>query len=265
MAWFSPTFTRRAWITVDLPGTSPVDVDVAIPKDWDRFWGTIDSAGNELRPVWYDGATVLTYDVDDGSGGAFSVANRNGRIRIDGMVVPTTAAMLAIPLYYGTTSNVGDGSSAVTITSARTGYIELGRPGQHRLAHRAQPVRSGKPRDIIQKTVNEQKYVWIRYDHVLGRRISPGRGGNRHEEPLYATIQVHDNAAADQSSMYTATALRWVETPSGQLWLRTLVKAGTNDTNYTGVVLTRTIQPGDTSATQQLETRFGISVLNTLE
>src|SRR5690349_20093678 len=117
MSWFAPAglWRRRALISVDIPGTSPVDVNVTIPREWDAFWETIDSSGNNLRLVWYDGQTVLTYALDDGSGGAFSKANRLGRFQIDGMVVPTTASMLAIWVYWDPSSNQSSGAAAVTI------------------------------------------------------------------------------------------------------------------------------------------------------
>lgn len=265
MAWYSATYRRRAAITVDIPGTSPVDVNITIPTEWDDFWTTIDASANNLRVVWYDGKTVLSYAVDDGAGGAFSSSARTGRIRIDGMVVPTTASQLLIWLYWDPTSNQSSGAVAVTITSARDGYIELGSPGQHQFAHRPQTPRTTRPRDKVHKTVNEQAFVWIRLDRALGKRFVKGRGGQRHEEPLHLTQQVLNSGGSDQAAMYDQTKARFVESPTGEMWARLLVKAGSTATFYTLVVLTRTIQPGDTSATQQLETRIGIAVRDNLD
>lgn len=265
MAWYNDTYRRRTAITVDNPGTTPIDVDVTIPKEWDAFWTTIDTSGNELRVVTFDGQTVLSYAIDDGSGGAFSKTNRLGRLRIDGMAVPTTASMLLIWLYWDPSSVVGSAAVAVVMASIRSGYIELGRPGQHRFAHRSQTPRSTKPRDIVHKTVLEQAYVWVRYDHALGKRFTAGRGGSRHEEPLLVTMNVQNSSAADQTAMYDLTECRWVESPRGELWLRARVKAGTSGTNYTIVLLTRTILPGLTSAQQLLETRIALAVRDNLD
>lgn len=268
MSWAAPggiVWRRRVAISVPIAGSTPVDVDVVIPPEWDEFWAAIDSAGNELRVVWYDSRTVLSYAVDDGAGGAFDATAREGRLRLDNVTVPATASTLLLWLYFDPETTAGDGSTAVTMSTPLTGYIELGRPGQYRLAHAPNVARATKPRTIIHKTANEQVYLWVRYDHALGKRSTPGNRAIVHEEALFATISVQDNAAADQAAMYDADQLRWVWTSRAELWLRVLVKAGTSGTNYTAVILTRTILPGDTSARQQIETRIGIAVGNSLE
>lgn len=265
MGWYAASglWRRRAAISVEIAAATPIDVNITIPPEWDAFWSAIDSSGNNLRVIWYDGKTVLTYAIDNGSGGAFDKTNRLGRIQIDGMTVPNATGMLCIWLYFDPSSNQSSGASAVTISSAQNGYIELGTPGQHRFRHQPQTPRATKPRSIVHKTVNEQAFVWIR--HSLSRRATPGNSSSVHEEPLYCTQQVVNSSAVDQAAMYDVTKARWVWTPRGELWLRVLIKAGTTATNYTLVVLTRTILPNETTATQQLETRIGVAVRDNLE
>jgi hypothetical protein len=266
MAWYqaSGVWAKRAAISVDIPGggTTTVDVDITIPREWDEFWDAIDSAGNELRVVWYDGQTKLVYDVDNGSGGAFDKTNRLGRIRIDGMTVPNATAMLQIWLYFASTSNQGDGSAAVTIASARNGYIEVSSPGFHRFAHRPQFAQMTRPRDIIHKTAAEQQHVWIRYDRVIAKRPTPGNLSPIHDELMYVDVGVENTSGVDQTTMYDYTATRFVYS-RGIMWVRVLIKAGTSGTNYTLVVKPRVIAPGATTASQQLETRIGVSVRDT--
>lgn len=271
MGWYRPAglWRRRAAISVAIAGATPVDVNITIPPDWDEFWDSLvanaDTTGANLRVVWYDGVTVLTYSLDDGAGGAMSVANRLCRIQIDGMVVPAATGMLCIWLYYDPSSAQAIGTSATVIATPVNGYIELGRPGQHALQHMPQTARSTKPRTIIHKTVLEQAFIWIRYDGALGRRVTPGNKAQVHEDPLYATMTVQNSSAADQAGMYDSDKMRWVWTNRGQMWLRIRVKAGTTATNYTAVVLARTILPAQTTADQQLETRVGIAVSDSLE
>jgi hypothetical protein len=266
MGWYSSVYRRRAAISVEISGGGPYDVNVTIPADWDEFWDAIDADGEDLRVVWYDSQTVLDYDVDDGAGGAFDLAGRRGRLRIDALTVPVATGSLLVWLYFAPSTAEGDGSTAVTITSPVNGHLELGTPGQHRLVHQSQAARTSRPRKIIAKTVNEQVFIWIRYDAALGKRTSRGRASRVYEEAFYATISVVNAAAADQSSMYDTDQLRWVwNTRTAELWLRCRVKAGSTNTRYTAVILTRTILPGATGGTQQLETRVGIDVTDSLE
>lgn len=271
MGWYKPNslWRQRQMISVLIAGATPVDVNVTIPPDWDDFWQSLvdlgDTTGANLRIVWYDGVTVLNYSLDNGSGGAFDVPNRLGRIRIDGMTVPAIAAMLAIWIYFDPSSVQVTGAVATVIASPVDGWIELGRPGQHQVLHQSQQARSTKPRKILQKTVLEQVFIWVRYDHAFSKRSTPGNDAAVHEEALFATLTVQNSAAADQASMYDLDKLRWVWLGTGQVWLRIRVKAGTTATRYTAVVLARTILPADTAATQQLETRIGIDVSDSLE
>lgn len=260
MGWYQAgLWSKRAAISVDNNGTSPADVDVVIPREWDDFWTTIDSSGNELRAVWYDSQTLLSYSVDNGSGGAFSKTNRNGRIRIDGMTVPATAGCLLIWLYYGSTSTQGSAAVATVIAASRTGSIELGRPGLYRLEHSPQTPGLTRPRVTFHKTATEQIDVWIRYDKVLQKRVTPGNSAGVHEEPWYLTQTVESTAGADQAGMRDITPARWVWW-RGQMWAKVRVLAGTSGTNYTGTVLTRTVLPGASASNQGFETRFGLSV-----
>ncbi len=269
MGWYAGLWRKRASISVPLAAAaSPADVNITIPADWDEFWESLvansDTTGANLRVVWYDGTTALTYSLDNGSGGAMSVANRLCRIQIDGMVVPVVTGVLQIWIYFDPTSAQATGAAATVIATPISGYIELGRAGQFALEHMPQVARSTKPRFILHKTVNEQLFVWIRLDKALSKKTSAGNSAQVHEEPLYATMTVQNTAGSDQSSMYDVTAMRWVW-HRNQMWLRIRIKAGTTATVYTAVVLTRTILPAATAAEQQLETRVGIDVRDSLE
>ena len=78
MGWYRPDglWRQRVEISVNIAGATPVDVNITIPADWDAFWDSLtalgDTTGANLRVVWYDGATVLNYSLDNGSGGAMS-------------------------------------------------------------------------------------------------------------------------------------------------------------------------------------------------
>lgn len=266
MAWYKPAgvWRRRVAISIEIPGggTTTVDVNVTIPREWDDFWDTIDSSGNELRVVYVDGITVVNYDVDNGSGGAFDKTNRLGRIQIDGITVPNVEAILVLWLYYDSASTQGDGSTAVVIAAARSGFIELARPSGHVLSHMPQTPGLSRPRNTIHKAAAEQTHVWIRYDHAVEQRVMPGNSAAQHEEPLYATVGVENTSGVDQTSMYTQNLGRFVWFRN-RLFFRATVLAGTTGTNYTIVSTLRTVAPGASSVQRIIATRIGLRVQDT--
>lgn len=276
MGWyrFSSTvrFRRRAAITVDnssgVAATS-LDVDIAIPKDWDDFWGAIDSSGDNLRVTAADGVTLVSYDVDDGAGGAFDSSARAGRIRVDGMTIPTgTAGVFLLWVYFdpadsnGATT-VADGSSAVVMASIASGYIDLDGPvGPWLTEYQPQIPRSTNPRDLRHKGPSEQVYVWFRLDRALAKHRVTSEGSKVREEPYYASMAVLNVSAADQTSMYDLGANRFVwHEGSRTMWLKCLVKAGTTDTRYTAAPTFHTCLPFAPTTIHKTHTpRMGLAV-----
>jgi hypothetical protein len=269
MAWYgaSGVWTRRAAITVVNSGpAASVDVNITIPPDWDDFWSQIDSSGNELRVVSYDSRTLLTYDVDDGSGGAFDKTNRLGRIQIDAATVINTSSVVLVWLYYGSTSNQGDASQAVVIASPVSGYIELGRPRGRAYTYQPPTPNLTRPNTILPpKRTTESVYVWVDVTPALQRRQTPGNTAALHEEAFYASMGVLNAAGADQTAMYDITKCRFVyHQPSGRTWFRAYVTAGSAATNYVVAPTIRTALPGSTTADQTLVPTAGLPVRDTL-
>lgn len=265
--WYSSTYRQRVPITLDSAGAT-ADYDVTIPSEWDAFWnrggplGTgINATGTNLRVVSADGKTVLPYLLDDGAGGAFVAANRAGRLRLDNVAVPVTAGAVLVWLYFDPATDQASGTSGAG-AGGRSGYIEIARPGQDTYAHRPQAPGLSRPRDFLHKTSTEIRHIWIRYDHVLARRPTPGNGTPLHEEPLYGTVSVENSAGVDQAMMYDVTASRWVQF-RGQLWLRVLLQSGASGQNYTLCSKVRTVLPGSVVERQTIETRIGVGVRDT--
>lgn len=268
MAWFKETFTRRAIISVDnTAGAASADINVTIPKSLDAFWDVIDSSGLELRVVSANSETILSYAIDNGSGGAFdatAITNRNGRLQIDAASLPAVAnSTVGLWLYWGTTSTQGTGASAVAIASAINGYIELSNPGQYRFAHHPQVPGQTRPRFTVHKRVAEEVALWVDYGSVLQRRPTPGNKGVYHEEIWYATPSVLNISAADQTAMYDATKNRLVWW-NDRFWYKMIVKAGTTATNYTAIPSVRTLLPGGTALNQTINSTIGIHVRDTI-
>lgn len=259
-------------ITVDNsagPAAVALDVDITIPKDCDPFWDAIDSSGNNLRVTAADGVTLVTYDVDDGAGGAFDATNRLGRIRVDGMTIPTgTAGIFLLWLYFDPAdsdgaTNISDGSSAVTMADIATGYIDLDEPtGPWWTEYQPQILRSTNPRDARHKGPSEQVYVWFRLDRVLAKSQYASEGSKRREELYYASMAVLDTSGADQTSMYDLSANRFVwHARTRTMWLKCLVKAGTTNTRYTAAPAVHTCLPYAPNTIHKTHTpRMGLAV-----
>lgn len=272
MSWYDSDYRQRAAISIpSSAGAATIDADITIPSDWDDFWDVIDASGNELRVTGPDGYTLVTYDVDDGAGGAFNRTTRAGRIRIDGASTPAVAAeCLLFWVYFDTSSTQGDGSSAVTITSALTGYIDRGQPSTWIAA--AEPPRPGTttPRHKFGKSVADQLYCFLDITGILEQRALGRRAGRAaYEEPRSATYEVQlSSSEVAQAGMIDADKMRWIEVRGRhgrRLFLRLLVKAGTSGETYTLVTSIPTCVPIQSGTHRTPAPRVGFRVRNVLE
>lgn len=273
MGWYSSNFRKRVPITViNTSGGATIDVNGTIPDDLDDFWTLIDSSGNELRITGPDGYTLVTYDIDDGSGGAFSKTNRDGRFRLDGVSTGSTAnEALLFWLYYDTETTAGDGSSAVTITSAETGYIDRGAPSWAAVTVRRPRTDTDRPPKVFHKDSTETYHVWFDLSEMLERRSIPFADRYVYEEVRRVTYRVINNASSDQAAMVDRANVRFVEAldPGGlrkRFYVRLPVTAGSDDTNYTlQASITTVIPPNPTTTHRLVRTGAGIKVRDLVE
>jgi hypothetical protein len=237
VGWYDDSYKYRAAVTVDnSAGSATGDIQFTVPDDWDHFWDTIQTDGDDIRLVGADGQTLLSYDLS-----AFTYATRTMTIQVDAATLSGVAGMDLIWLYYGN-SSATDGTSVVAIASAKAAYVELGTPSTHRLT--AQPERPGtdRPRAYLQKTADEQLYVWWRVDQLLERRGRAYMSSIKYEE-LYSAVVTVSLAGVSQGAMVTGTKQRFVELFDGSLWVRFFVQAGTTANTYTVEGLLRTVIP----------------------
>jgi hypothetical protein len=277
MSWYDEDYQKRAAITVhEGTATATADVDITIPSDWDDFWDAIDSSGNELRITYADGYTLVPgYDVDKPGGGAFSKANRTGRLRIDAATFPNVGNTLVLFwVYYDTVSTQGDGSAAVTMASIKDGYIELGKPATDKHTSQRHPPGLSRPRRIVSKTAGETAVVSVDLARVLEQRETPFAGRRAHEEPwavLHAALEQDGTTSATATIFPTNGAgSRYIETKGEtgaerSLWLKVPIAAGTNGDNYTVSLIVRTLQPGGTAFYRQINDRIGVRVIDAVE
>lgn len=264
MPWYDDDYSDRYAVSVDnSAAASTVDVEIAVPSEH-PLWDIIQSDGDDIRPTAADGVTLLSYDWS-----GFNYANRTGTIRIDGLSVQATAGVYLVWLYVGN-SSATDGSSAVTITSAVSGYLEMASPqGTPYLARVTRPSPgSTNPQLRFQKQSAEEVHLWYDVTDILERSFAEYEGSDFWEEPYGAQFEIQTGGSA-QASMIEQASQRFVEyldpTQGGRRrYVVVLVKAGSNGTDYTTILDLLTMVP-DESQYLRHQPRAFLSVVDTDE
>lgn len=228
MAWLDGWAKRVPVAVINTGPAAVVEVLIPIPDDWDDFWTTIDTAGNEMRITAADGVTVEDYNWAGSPG--WSKANRTGSVEVYTLAASGTAGVALCWLYYGY-SGANGATSSGTLSAPVDGYIHQGRP--RGLTTQARPAQSGSTRPVarFQKTSDETTYIWLEVRGMLDGRISESGDSLLWEEVQYVTMEV-TIAGATQAALFTQSGTRFIETPRG-FFIGVKVKAGTSGTDYT--------------------------------
>lgn len=269
MSWYDSNYRRRTAISVpNTAGSATADVDVTIPEDWDEFWDTIDTAGANLRLTGPDGRTLLTYDVDKPGGGAFSKSGRSGRIRIDGAALVGTANYTSLLwLYWDPEDTVTDGSSAVTISGALDGYLELGRPTRRAVVVQPHPPGLDRPQTLDSKSSTAAEHYWADVAAILEVYRRPVEERLCYEEIAGVLVASLDDTGA-AAALHSHTDTRFVEVDQGRgrrMLIRLKLSGGTNGERYTAGLVISTRTPASSSAHRTITHRFGLAVVDALE
>lgn len=271
MGWYNEAFYRRTPISVpNVAGDATIDVAVTLPPEWDEFWDALDAAsdttGDSIRVTDSNGTTLLNYDLDDGAGGAFDATTRTGRLLIDGVAVAATAnTVCCFWIFYDVQGTAAvDASTAVTISSAKTGYIDLGKPTAKNYVVRPLPVGRTTPQIDFAKGSNDSDDVWLSWREWLEFGKVDLLGHRNYEEPKNAVVTAFDSGGGAVTTIYTVTLIRWAEV-DGAIWLRVPVTAGTTANNYTVAAKVTTVVPNDSANHRVYQERFGLRVKDVLE
>ena len=100
MSWYDDDWGSRIPVTVDNGGGSgTIDASLAIPSEWEDFWGQVQSDGDDVRVCDVDGITLLTYQLD-----SWNYAARTGNIQVDDWTAPDDDAVCLLYLYWNNAS-----------------------------------------------------------------------------------------------------------------------------------------------------------------
>jgi len=226
VSWYDSDFSYRASVSIDNTAGSggANDWTLSIPAGWDHFWDNTLANGYDTVLVSEDGSTKLDFERN-----VWIHASNSGNLRVDAHQLDTTNMHHAW-LYYGNASAAADPATSVTISGALTAKAELGFAARARPMVLCRPERPGRtaPTPQISKPSTGTIHLWWDLGRILQKRATASNGKLLYEEIEYAQIEVYDGAS-DQSSLYDATATRIVD---GR-YVRTLIKAGTDGTDYT--------------------------------
>jgi hypothetical protein len=242
MAWLDG-WRKRVPVAIDNgTPTSTLDASIPIPDDWDDFWGSVDTDGDEIRLTAADGVTVLTYQI--GASPAWSKANRTGVLEVDNMGADNAAASVIVAWLYWDNAGAASAAGSFTAASARNGYIHNGEPRGFVVP--ARPIEPGSTRPVsrLQKAVGEAIYVWFELRGMLERRVTPYGDSRLWEEPFQ--IVAAATAAGAPAAIVTVNKTRLVETLEGgrrQLFVGIKVSGGASGTSYTLEPVIDTVAP----------------------
>jgi hypothetical protein len=230
MSWRSSGDVYRQPISIDntAGGAGAFDATVAIPTDWDHFWTTVDTAGDQIRVTQPDGSTLVTkFDL-----ASFDVATKSGTLEIQDTA--PAAGMLQYWLYWGDDS-LSSGITAFAPAGALTAHLDLGVPVPAYLfaAQGQQRLGDSSPINKMAKTSDTTVFAWLDFSGLMQRRhhshpLSATAGGS-HEYECLSYVTVGAGAGALTA---TASATRYEVGTAGAALVRIQLSAGASGTSY---------------------------------
>ena len=260
MSWARVTRSGTTYIpevrySISLDGNGgAADFQITVPADH-PFWDYIDSNGYQLQVTDSDGYTVLSYQLS-----GFNYTTKTLAIQIDNYTAVN--GIQQIWLYAGM-DGAPSGASVLTISGARSGYLDPAEPASPVIAALSERPGDTEPAVRFSKQAAEETWVTLDLSPVLVRKAQPtGDSTIKHaewEEIKTVTYAIYAGASA-QAAMVDATSPR---VQDGR-FIRFLVKAGTSGTNYTFRATISTTYP-DNVAGRTLTRSFKLQVYTVAE
>ena len=200
--WADNAFTYRVPIAIPVfttggGGATNVDVQVQIPPDWDVFWTNIQSNFFDIKVYTANGESAINYQRQTGA----NFANRNLTLELDAVAVDDQSSTSLVYLYFGDSSASSDPSSSVTISSAVTGTIWIGRP-----VRLVKPSlnNSGRtePEVVFTKQADEKIDIWFDVRSLLSAYIDPFNGRLGYEAIQRVQPKSLDSSGNDNDGRY---------------------------------------------------------------
>ena len=200
--WGNSNYTYRQPISIPIftgGGSASVDVLVTIPQDWDVFWDNIRSDMFDILIFPADGSQAISYQRQTGA----NYSTRTLQLGIDAVSVDDQSSTSLIYIYFGYAGQSSDPASSVTISSAKTGYIWIGRPVRVVTPQIGDTSRS-EPDVVFSKEEGEKIDIWFDIRGLLASYIDPYNGKIGYEAVKRVQPKSLNSSGTDDTGRYSA-------------------------------------------------------------
>ena len=226
MSWLDADWRYRASVTIDntAGGAGATDWSLVVPPTLSIFWDNVLANGHDIRLTGADGRTALTYQRQ-----TWTHATETAVLEVDNQTIGGGAPIQAW-LYWGNAA-AADTSGTFTAAGPLSAYIDLGCPQTSFPVITVGQEKPGRetPAAQLAKNTADEIFIWWDCRTILQRRCRKYAGSLAFAEILNATITVNLNNGAAQGAMIDPIETRYI----GGRWVKTLIKAGSDDTDYT--------------------------------
>ena len=245
MTWYNSNWKRRYPITVNVLGGAETsgshDIQIIFPSDWDDFWNNIRSDGFDI--ILTDSlGTLQTFHRT-----TFNFANRQLTLSGQNVTFANQNSVNLVYVYFNNPDQSSDLQSAFVPSTPKSGKIYLNAPANRIVTQPSQRTGTTTPNFVFQKTSDDEIYIWFRVASLLGSRISPYNEKLDFESLDFVKIQSLDSTGTNDTNRYNDTLTAFIPGYVG-----VLVKAGSNNTDYTVVCEIRTVASGPFNQTISL-------------
>ena len=232
MSWYHKDWKYRAPIMINNhSGAGQIDVTATVPGDWPLFWENVDASnsGADVRVTLADGNTLATFDLE-----SFNSTTKTCTVEINDMAVNNTDGAVVAWIYFGATGK-SSAETSFSVSSAKTGFIEIGRPGsgsQRMITCRPERPGTAVASIDVHKHSAEILHLWWDLTGVISTRFIPNEGRRLLDEVESVNYQVTFGGSEPQSAMIDTTQIRMVD----PAYVRTTIKAGNSGSNYLAIL-----------------------------
>jgi len=223
--WADSAFTYRAPISIPVytgGGATTIDVNVEIPPDWDVFWNNTLANFYDIKVYSADGSTPIAYGRASGA----NHASRTLQLQLDAVAIDDQSSTSLVYVYFGDADAGSDPATSPSISSAKTGYIWLGRPVRLVRPTLTDTGRS-EPEIVFTKDEGEKIDIWFDLRPLFASYVDPYNNRLSFEGIKRIQPKSLDSSGNDSTGRYSSDDTYFL---NGYASIRAI--SGSNNTDY---------------------------------